>query len=274
MSCLPINPDIAAMTTILLQGYLLVAVLLIILYWIQRRTTNAAIADAGWTSGLAILTIWFAARIADPSPRNVLIAGLAVAWAARLTYHVLRHRVIGKPEDGRYAAMRTYWGHRASLHFFWFFQGQAVVAFLFSIPILIALLAPRPEFAVWDAMGVVIWLIAVLGETIADIQLERFRARNKGVTCRIGLWRYSRHPNYFFEWIHWFAYVAFAIGHPLAYVTWLGPVIMLIFLFKVTGIPYTEKQALKSRGDDYREYQRTTSVFVPWPPRPQTGEAE
>jgi steroid 5-alpha reductase family enzyme len=81
--------------------------------------------------------------------------------------------------------------------------------------------------------------------------------------CRAGLWRYSRHPNYFFEWVHWWAYVL--IGHA-APLTLLGPAAMLLFLFRVTGIPYTERQALKSRGEQYREYQRTTSRFVPWPP--------
>lgn len=255
------------MSIILLQGYLIVSVLLIVLYVIQQRTRNAAIADAGWTGGMAILTAWFTFQLAEASLRTFVIAGLAILWALRLTHHVVHYRVIGKPEDGRYAAMRAYWGDRAGLHFFWFFQGQAIVAFLFAMPILIALLIPRSHFSPWDWLGIAIWIVAVGGETLADLQLERFRANHKGKTCKIGLWKYSRHPNYFFEWIHWFAYVAFAVGHSAWLVTWLGPVIMLIFLFKVTGIPYTEKQALKSRGDDYREYQRTTNAFFPGLPR-------
>jgi steroid 5-alpha reductase family enzyme len=114
--------------------------------------------------------------------------------------------------------------------------------------------------------GVIVWLIAVAGETIADRQLARFRRdpANRGQVCRAGLWRYSRHPNYFFEWVHWLSYVL--IGHG-EWLTWIGPVGMLLFLFRVTGIPYTEMQALKSRGDRYREYQSTTNVFFPWFPR-------
>src|SRR5262249_38496991 len=91
---------------------------------------------------------------------------------------------------------------------------------------------------------------------------------NAGRTCRAGLWRYSRHPNYFFEWTHWFAYPLLAVG--AGGVFWLsaiGPVIMLLMLYRVSGIPFTEAQALRSRGDDYRDYQRTTSAFVPWFPK-------
>lgn len=252
----------------LISGFLLASLLLVVLFLVQRRTGNAGIADAGWTSGMVFLSIWYALWLAPHNLRTAVIAGLAAVWALRLTHHILYYRVIGKPEDGRYQAMREYWGDSAQRNFFLFFQGQALVAFLFSLPILAALLAPREVFNLWDYVGLAIWLIAVGGESLADHQLETFRAdpAHKGKTCRNGLWRYSRHPNYFFEWIHWWAYVAFAIGHPAWAATLLGPVIMILFLFKFTGIPYTENQALKSRGDDYRNYQKTTSVFVPWFP--------
>ena len=97
----------------------------------------------------------------------------------------------------------------------------------------------------------------------------RFRARreSRGKTCREGLWRYSRHPNYFFEWLGWWAWVLAAVGSPLFLLSLSGPLFMLVFLFKITGIPATEEQALRSRGDDYRRYQRTTSMFVPWFPK-------
>ena len=120
-----------------------------------------------------------------------------------------------------------------------------------------------------DYVGLGVWCVAVCGEGLADWQLARFRRRpdSKGRTCREGLWRYSRHPNYFFEWIHWFAYVFLALGSPYVWVALCGPVVMLLFLFKLTGIPYTEKRALASRGEDYRRYQQTTSAFFPWPPK-------
>jgi steroid 5-alpha reductase family enzyme len=167
-------------------------------------------------------------------------------------------------EDGRYRAIREHFGPKVNLFLFFFYQGQAAVAILFSLPMLTAMTRGSIDF--WAGLGVAIWTIAVIGETVADRQLARFRSEpsNRGKVCQTGLWRYSRHPNYFFEWVHWWSYVL--IGHG-ALLTWIGPVGMLLFLFRLTGIPYTENQAIKSRGDLYREYQRTTSVFFPWPPK-------
>lgn len=253
----------------ILMGYALVVLLLIALFVVQRRTGNAAIADAGWTGGMILLTAWFAYWAAPHTWRTLVVAGLAVGWALRLTHHILFYRVFGRPEDGRYAAMRAFWGEKAQFKLFWFFQGQAAVALVFSVPIWIALLAPRATLQGWDFAGLLVWLLAVGGESLADHQLEQFRHQpaNKGRTCRQGLWRYSRHPNYFFEWLHWWAYVCFAVGHSYWWLTLAAPALMLVFLFKVTGIPYTENQALKSRGDDYRQYQATTPVFFPWFPK-------
>ncbi len=138
------------------------------------------------------------------------------------------------------------------------------------------LLASRnqTELGVLDIIGCFIWWIAVMGEGIADKQLADFRmqSENKGKVCQRGLWRYSRHPNYFFEWMHWWSYVCFAWFAPWGWLSIGAPLAMLYFIFFVTGIPPTEAQAIKSRGDAYREYQRTTSAFFPWPPKASAGE--
>ncbi len=248
---------------LLLIGWAALALLMALLWLRQLQTKNATAVDAAWSAGMGILAVGYAV-LSDGAPaRRLLVGTLASLWAGRLAWYLISDRVIGRPEDGRYRAMREAWGTRAPLFFFVFYQGQAVVATLFSIPILAAMRGGA--LAGWAAAGVLVWLIAVVGETTSDRQLARFRANpaNKGKTCREGWWRYSRHPNYFFEWTHWFSYVL--IGHG-AWLTWLGPVLMFLFLFRLTGIPFTERQSLKSRGDDYRAYQRETSVFFPWFP--------
>jgi steroid 5-alpha reductase family enzyme len=232
----------------------------------QRRNENAGIVDVIWASGLAGAAVLMAAlEKGAPAPR-ILLAVLGGAWGLRLAGH-LWLRVRSEPEDGRYQALRARWQGRQP-RFLLFFLFQALLIVLFSLPFLTVARNRAPTPA-WLVVGTLIWLAAVRGEAIADRQLARFRAdpANRGRTCRAGLWRYSRHPNYFFEWLHWFAYLALAQGAPLAALAWIGPVLMLVFLRWVSGIPFTEAQALRTRGDDYRDYQQSTSMLVPWFPK-------
>jgi steroid 5-alpha reductase family enzyme len=235
------------------------------LWGIQIRTRDATTVDLGW-SLLVGLGAVAAALASDGDPvRRVVVAAMAAVWAARLAFYLLKDRVLaGRGEDGRYRALREEWGDAASRNFLLLYLAQAVIAALFVVPIAAAMRGGPLDG--WAVAGVVVWAVAVLGEMAADRQLAAFRADpgNRGAVCRAGLWRYSRHPNYFFEWLHWWAYVLIGHGAPL---TLLGPVVMFVFLFRVTGIPHTERQALRGRGDAYREYQRMTSAFVPWPPR-------
>jgi steroid 5-alpha reductase family enzyme len=196
-----------------------------------------------------------------------VVAALAATWGLRLGAH-LWVRVAGEAEDGRYQQMRRAWGATADGRFLVFFQLQAGAAVLFALPMLAAGRSPAP-WGLLDTIGVAIWAIGLGGEALADGQLAAFRAAagNKGRVCQVGLWRYSRHPNYFFEWVHWWAYVALAVHSPLWWIPLAGVVAMGYTITRVTGIPPTEVQAIRSRGEAYRAYQRTTSAFVPWPPR-------
>ena len=128
------------------------------------------------------------------------------------------------------------------------------------------MLNPDQQFVVYDIVGAGLWLIGLAGESLADAQLRRFKARpeSKGKTCREGLWNYSRHPNYFFEWLIWIGYGILALGAPWGWLGMISPLAILYILTRLTGIPLTEEQAIRSRGDDYRDYQRTTSAFIPW----------
>ena len=253
------------MIPLFFSSWLALALVMTLLWARQLRTHNATSVDVAWSFGLAALAIVYGVFSDAPMLRRLLIGGLALAWALRLGLFLLFNRVLGHTdEDGRYRAMREHWGAAAAKNFFWVYQAQAAVAMMFSIPLLAAM--PGDSLDGFAFAGVAVWAVAVAGEAIADRQLAAFRGNpaNKGRVCQVGLWHYSRHPNYFFEWVHWWSYVLIGGGAPL---TWIGPVAMLVFLFRITGIPYTEQQALRSRGDAYREYQRTTSVFVPWPPK-------
>ena len=253
---------------VILAGWAAVALVMLGFYFVQQRTKNAGIVDFVWAAGVGALAISYAAAATGDVGRRALLAALAGIWSARLAVYLLVDRVLGKSEDGRYQMLRQNWGDKAPSYFLAFFQVQAIWAVMFSIPFLPIAYRKGPLGSL-DALAVGVWLIAVGGEALADGQLARFRAdpENRGKTCRAGLWRYSRHPNYFFEWIHWFTYVCLGIGAPYGWVTLMGPIVMLLFLYKVTGIPYTEKRALQSRGDDYRRYQQTTSPFIPWFPK-------
>ncbi len=232
----------------------------------QRRRRNAGIVDVLWACGVGGAAVCFALFGDGAIAPRAILAVLGGSWGWRLATH-LWTRVRGEPEDGRYQNLRAHW-RGSQWRFFAFFQFQAALIVLFALPF--AAVARNPGTSLpWIALAVAIWLVGVAGETIADRQLARFRANpaNHGLTCRDGLWRYSRHPNYFFEWIHWFAYVCLALGSPIAWLAWAGPLVMYVFLRWISGIPYTETQALRSRGDDYRAYQRSTSMLIPWFPK-------
>jgi len=251
-----------------LWGWLLMAIIQLALYCYQSARRDATIVDVGWALGVGILALIYAAAGGGDPARRLVLAVLAGFWSGRLASHLFVNRVAKGVEDERYADLRKRWGGRAPLYFFFFFQIQAAWSVLFSVPFLVVAFNGKPALSGWTVAAGIAWLTAVIGESTADRQLARFRSdpSNRGKACRAGLWRYSRHPNYFFEWIHWWTYVLLAAGSPYWFVALWGPAIMLLFLLKITGIPPTEAKAVEALGDEYREYQRTTSAFVPWFP--------
>jgi steroid 5-alpha reductase family enzyme len=236
---------------------------------IQRRTRNAGIVDAIWSACMAAAALFYAWVGSGGLVSRLAVAMLGGVWGSRLCMHILS-RVLNEPEDGRYRYLREYW-RDDQRKFFGFFMAQALLTALFSLPFYAVAENPRDTLSIWCVCGLTIWLVSVAGESIADAQLSHFRKnpQNRGKTCRVGLWRYSRHPNYFFEWLHWFTYVFLSIGAPFPawLLSLLGPTLMLASLCWISGIPFTEAQALRSRGDDYRDYQRTTSMLIPWFPK-------
>jgi len=257
----------------ILAGWALLAVVMTLLWLVQWYRKNAGIVDVAWAFGTGMLAVWFAAAAEGDPARRTLVAAMAGIWGLRLGIHLAR-RVARETEDGRYLHMRRALGPWVQPVMFLFFQLQAIWGVMFALPMWAAVQSPSPALAWHDILGLLVWLIAMGGELVADAQLDRFRRDpgNRGKVCDSGLWRYSRHPNYFFEWVHWWAYVLIGIGSPWWWVTAAGVVVMYVFLTRITGIPYTEQQAIRSRGEAYRRYQRTTNAFIPF--RPSTLEKE
>ncbi|MXX10440.1 MAG: DUF1295 domain-containing protein [Nitrospira sp. SB0677_bin_15] len=234
--------------------------------WVHR---NASLADVGFCVGFGLVAVGFALSTTGDLSHRLVVAAMAAGYAVRLASYLVTNRIRDVVEDRRYQLLREQWGERAEFYFFAYFVGQALAVAVFSIPLAVLMSNPDPTWHAWEVLGLVIWVIGVAGETVADGQLNQFRRApgNRGKTCRRGLWRYSRHPNYFFEGMHWCAYVVMSIGLPDWWLTLVGPVVMIGALLKVTGIPLAEAQAASSRGEDYREYQRTTNSFIPWFPK-------
>lgn len=242
------------------------AVLMAALWKIHFQIKNAGIVDVGWSGGMALLGALDALLGTGYAPRRVVIGGMALIWGLRLAVHLYFDRITGKPEEPRYATLRDEWQDTKGIKFFFLFEFQGLLDVLLALPFVFSCMNPAPSITLLEGFGMALWLSALMGESIADGQLKRFKASpsSKGKTCRVGLWNYSRHPNYFFEWMIWIAFFVFAVGSPYGWITLSAPIVMFYFLTQVSGIPATEVQALKSRGDDYRHYQRTTSKFVPW----------
>jgi steroid 5-alpha reductase family enzyme len=241
-----------------------------LLFLVARRMNNYGIVDIAWSYAFGALAAFYALLGPGWPVRRALLAAMAVVWSARLGTHLFI-RVMGHHpiEDGRYGQLRKDWAANFASKMFGFFQMQAASVVLLGAAFVIACLNPTPALHPLEITGAVLWLIAISGEALADAQLAAFKrnAANKGRVCDVGLWRYSRHPNYFFEWLIWVAYFVFALASPWGALAIIGPASILYLLLRVTGIPMTEEQSIRSRGDAYRRYQQTTSAFVPWFPK-------
>lgn len=237
---------------------------------IAVRIRNAGIVDIAWALGFAPLALLYRC-FGDGEPfRQNLITIMVVVWSVRLGVHLWK-RVMGHHpvEDGRYQDLRKATKGHENFFFFWFFQAQALLLAFLSIPSLLSNFDSRVQSGFSDSLGFGVWLMAIVGEAVSDHQLHIFKSNplNRGKVCSVGLWHFSRHPNYFFEWLIWVAFFIFAFPAAWGWATISCPALMLFFLLRVTGIPYTELQALRSRGDAYRDYQKTTSAFFPWFPK-------
>lgn len=232
---------------------------------ISARVNNYGFLDVAWSYGVLILAPLYGLFSHGSALWPWVFRGIGMIWSLRLGSYILLRVLKHHPqEDARYASLRNQW--KGPWMFLLFFELQAVVVAIFSLPFLFVSFDPRQAFSSIQHLGLFFAACAICGEALSDRQMRAFKARpeNKDRVCQAGLWKYSRHPNYFFESMVWWAFFFVALPTPYGWTTIVCPLLMLYFLWKVTGIPLTEEYALKSKGAAYQEYQRTTSAFIPW----------
>ncbi|MFN4805961.1 MAG: DUF1295 domain-containing protein [Akkermansiaceae bacterium] len=229
------------------------------------KLKNFSPVDAFWAYCIGLTAVFFLIS-ENPSTQPLIASILISVWSVRLGYYLSRRINKHHPsEDSRYIKLREIWSGKVNSMFLLFFLGQGLSVFVLALPFYLIAADPKPAYDLFPILGTVIACIGLIGETLADHQMSKFKASNpdpKSV-CQIGLWKHSRHPNYFFESVIWIGFFVFALGSPWGWTTIYAPAIITYLLLKVTGIPPTEAAALLRKGDAYREYQRTTSPFIP-----------
>lgn len=240
---------------------------LMALFWLwQRQKSMADIIDVGWALCLCYLATLYSIFGVIQLNRALVFLMIVWGWGLRLSHHLFFNRFLSGIEDGRYQTLRQMWGSQAQKYFFILFLGQSVLAYILAISFWPIVNHPDALHISWASCAIATWVISILGESWADRQLKMFRqnSNNKGKICSQGLWRYSRHPNYFFEWLYWFSFVFLSLGQARWWLSLVGPVLMYVFLNYITGIPPIENRMLASRKEAFLQYQRKTSRFFPW----------
>jgi steroid 5-alpha reductase family enzyme len=250
-------------SSLLLLNAAIIAAVMLILWLLSLRLRDASIVDIFWGLGFVVIA-WNTQAWTDGGSRASLLVTLTTLWGLRLGAY-LAWRNIGKGEDARYRAMRTHHGER----FWWVslltvFALQGSVMWLISLPVQVGQTVSG-EVGVIGLMGVAVWLVGFLFESIGDLQLARFKSDpgNAGKVMDRGLWRYTRHPNYFGNALIWWGLFLVAATVPTLWIV-ISPLLMTFLLLKVSGVALLEK-SLASRSAEYRQYVERTSAFIPWP---------
>jgi steroid 5-alpha reductase family enzyme len=245
-----------------------IAVLMLVTWLVSLPLRNASIVDLIWGFGF-VLVAWAVRLTVDGnSARQWLLVAMVTLWGLRLSAY-LTWRNHGNGEDYRYKAMRKHWGAR----FWWVslftvFALQGILMWTVSLSVQLGQVPDDPGLGVLAAIGVVVWAVGLAFEAVGDAQLARFKAEpaNAGTVMDRGLWRYTRHPNYFGDCCVWWGITLVAIESGLGAVGIVGAVVMTVLLRRVSGVTLLEK-SLKKRRAGYDEYIARTSPFIPRPPK-------
>jgi Predicted membrane protein len=252
---------------------LVVVVSIMTLFWIWGTLeNNGAYADVGWAASFFSIAVLLFGFSSGYPARTTLFSLMIALWSLRLFFYLLR-RTWKKREDERYLQLRLKWEATGAVDFKFYilFLFQALLIITLSLPFFVVTINPWPHISYLEWSGFALFLLALAGEALADHQLKKFKeTAPPEAICEQGLWGWSRHPNYFFEWLVWGAYTLFALASPLGWTMVISWGIMTVLLIKFTGVALAEKASLKKRGAAYQDYQARVSAFFPWPPNRKT----
>lgn len=233
-----------------------------VVWMTYRLLKNPSVVDASWSIGLMMAGLIY--LYSTPiTPRDTLVSGLLMLWALRLAGYLWYTRIHQGHLDKRYTELSNHWKINQSLGFFLNFQLQGLLIFIISFIFYPISHSDHTYLTLIDGMAAIVVLGGIMGESVADMQLYRFKRQQKGKVCNIGLWRYSRHPNYFFDWVTWLGFTLFAIQSSKGYLSIVSLLVLYLIFTQLTG-PLTERGSVKSRGQIYIDYQQQTSMFFPW----------
>lgn len=233
-----------------------------VMWGLYRILKNPSVVDVSWSLGLMVTGLIYLSAI-PLSFRTLIISGLLVLWALRLAIYLWYTRIRKKHVDKRYLELSSNWKITPSVGFFLNFQLQGLLILIISSVFFIISKSELSHITAIDFIAFCIIALGIIGETLADTQLQRFKTHHQGEVCNVGLWNYSRHPNYFFDWLSWMGFALLSVQSPLGYFSFLSPLMLYVIFTRMTG-PLTERGSIQSRGQKYLDYQKQTAMFFPW----------
>lgn len=255
------------MLDLIMTAFISMLVLITLVWFLYLKTQNTSIIDVFWSIAITISALCYSGGIQFGHLPALLIQCLLIIWAGRLSSYLFFTRIRPKHSDRRYEQLAAGWKIQKNIGFLLNFQFQGLLAMVIATPFLF-ITQHIPKLNLYSLLIMATVMLAIILESMADLQLLFFKKKNKlnnkkKAVCNIGLWQYSRHPNYFFDWLSWLGFAMLAVQAPYGWVALLSPSLLLFLMLGIT-IPITEQQSLQSRGKAFQHYQKTTPVFFPW----------
>lgn len=252
------------MIEIFLLSGIIIFTYMVLFFMLAQALKDNGIVDIGWGIGFIFLSTVLVFLDLDITPRQFILYILILIWGFRLAIHIY-FRNEGKPEDFRYANWRREWGKYAVVRaFFQVFMLQGFFMFIIALPIIMVNLESGSSITYIDIIGIIIWLIGFYFEAVGDYQLLQFKksAENKGKIITSGLWKYTRHPNYFGECVMWWGVFIISISSGNYYISIISPFILTWLITRVSGVPMLEAKYKDNK--EFVEYAKKTNAFLPW----------